>query len=267
MTLVTSLAAFGAVSTIATVGCYVQALAVGFELVHQTDGVNIWTFPPVSTLFKVNVPGLIYISPMVCFVFAYHYLLTETLSELEDPTYERMTMVNASTTGVLFGCYFPLAVAGYLNYSGKDIPANMLTDLNESSAAVLIARLVIAGLLFFTYSLFIIPLRRRLEAVLFGSLSTSMTEAQRVKVAGALALTVCAASIALPDLSLANTVAGGCIALVMFFFPGAMILHGQHGPYSGGAADRARVAVGFAFVAAGAIVAAVGLFGQAVFDY
>jgi solute carrier family 38 (sodium-coupled neutral amino acid transporter), member 7/8 len=267
VTLISSLAAFGAVSTVATAGCYIQVVAVVFELLWQADAADRWTFPPLGTLFSISVPGLIYVSPMVCFVYAYHYLLTETLDELEDPTYERMTQVNLYTVAVLYFCYLPLAIAGYLNYSGVDIPSNMLTKLNENSAAVIIARLVIALLLFGTYSLFIIPLRRKLEVIAFGSLTTGMTDLRRVQVAGALAATVAFVSIALPDLSLANTLAGGCIALVMFFFPGMMMLHGQFGKYAQGPKNNTLVGVGAAFAGAGALVAFVGLFGQMIFNY
>jgi Transmembrane amino acid transporter protein len=90
-------------------------------------------------------------------------LLTETLCELKEPTVARMRLVNATTNGVLLGCYLPVSVAGYLIYSGQDVPSNMLSNLRASSLAVQVARLVIGGLLFFTYALFIIPLRRRVE--------------------------------------------------------------------------------------------------------
>jgi amino acid permease len=256
-TLLSSLAALGAVSSVAAAGCYVQALALVFELFHRTGAADTWTVPKMSTLLAVNVSGLVSVSPMVCFVFAYHYLLTETLDELENPTRERMTMVNSSAVCVLVGCYFPLAIAGYLNYSGANVPPNLLTNLVEASAAVVLARLVIAGLLFGTYPLFIIPLRRRVESAAFGRPSTAMTDPARLQVAGGLAAVVACASIALPDLSLANTLAGGCIATVMFFFPGLMMMAQD---------DMTRRAVGAAVATVGAIVAFVGLFGQVIFD-
>jgi hypothetical protein len=58
-----------AVSTVATIGCYVQACAVVAELFAKTRGVEAWKAPALSTLLKVDVVGLVYVSPMVCFVF------------------------------------------------------------------------------------------------------------------------------------------------------------------------------------------------------
>lgn len=263
MTLISSLSAFGPVSAIASAGCYVEAVAVVLELFYKTGSDDIWAVPSLSVLLNINWSGLVYVSPMICFVYAYHYVLTETLCELKNPTYWRMTLVNMTSIVTLFGCYVPLSISGYLNYSGVGIPPNMLTKLNENSAAVAIARVVIAGLLFFTYPLFIIPLRRRIEKQFFGSLSTSIVSLRRAKVAGCLAVVVCAVAMFLPDLSLANTLAGGCIATVMLIFPGALDLQGAY-------RERARypiqLALGTVFLISGVVVLFVGLFGSLLLE-
>jgi hypothetical protein len=183
-------------------------------------------------------------------------------------------MVNLLTVVTLLGCYLPLAGAGYLLYSGADIPSNMLTKLSESSLAVLMARLVMGCLLFGTYSLFIIPLRRKLEIRLYSRLTTEMYDARRLLVAVVLMLLVLVTSIELRDLGLANALAGGCLGLVMLSFPGAMILHGERKPNATVAvtgADDARasrrVVLGYGFLGAGVGIAFVGLFGATLLGY
>lgn len=270
LTLVGSLAAFGAVSGVAVAGCYVQAAAIAYELLLKTDEGDVWSVPATSELLRVDFAGLVYVSPMLAFVYAYHYVLTETLDELSDPTPARITTVNALTVAVLYACYLPLAIAGYLNYSGVGVPSNMLTKLNENSAAVVIARAVIASLLAGTYALFIIPLRRSLESAVFGARTASFVDPRRFAIAAALAVTVAAAALALPDLSVANTIAGGAIALVIFFFPGLLVLHGQFGKAAGGGVggrSGAKIALGGLLVVAGAGICFVGLFGGMIFNF
>jgi Transmembrane amino acid transporter protein len=183
-------------------------------------------------------------------------------------------MVNLLTVATLFGCYFPLAVAGYLLYSGSDIPSNMLTKLSETSMAVMTARLVMGCLLFGTYSLFIIPLRRKLELRLYNRLTTELFDVRRLLMAVVLMILVLVVSIGLRDLGLANALAGGCLALVMLSFPGAMILHGERGPnatvavtVSDATVASRRVALGYGFLSAGAVIAFVGFFGAALLGY
>lgn len=265
VTLVSSLSAFGPVSIVAVFGCYIQTMAVVVELFFKSDASDVWTVPSVSALFHVSVTGLVFVSPMVSFVYAYHYVLTDTLCELKNPTYARMTMVNLATVAILCICYIPLSVAGYLNYSGINIPSNMLTKMRENSITVAIARVVMASLLFFTYPLFIIPLRRRIELRLQGCYSSSVLSKSRIQVAGALAVIVCATSILLPDLSLANTLAGGCIACVMLILPGALMVQAERKSSCRNSAYSA--AFGALFVAIGIIVTLVGFFGSFIFRF
>jgi Transmembrane amino acid transporter protein len=185
-----------------------------------------------------------------------------------------MSMVNLMTVVTLLGCYLPLGVAGYVLYSGSHIPSNMLTKLSETSLAVLIARIVMGCLLFGTYSLFIIPLRRKLEMKLYSRLSVETTDSRRLSVAAVLMLAVLGSSIELRDLGLANAIAGGCLGLVILSFPGAMILHGERGPgasvaLTAGDANRRskRVILGYGFIGCGIVIAFFGLFGAALLGY
>ncbi len=177
-----------------------------------------------------------------------------------------MAMVNFSAVCVLIGCYLPFAISGYLGMSGVNIQDNILKGLPANSPVVGIARWSIGLLLFITYSLFVIPLRRKLEDVFFGEQSASMYDPRRLIVAAGLMFSIGIVSIALPSLGLANSVAGGCIALVMFYFPGALMWRMQMDMPRG---DRDRFQLGFGgfFMAAGVLVCLMGLFGDKIFDF
>lgn len=262
VTLVGSLAAFGPASAIATAGCYLQALALVMQLFVDQS----WEIPESKVWTSVDMGGLLYSMPMICFVYAFHYVLTETLCELQNPTRMRMALVNVSTVGIMLGCYLPVAIAGYLAYSGKDITSNVLAGLAPGSPTAFIAKWSIGALLLITYSLFIIPLRRKFETMFFGGLTQEMYDPRRIIIASALNVFVAIVAISLPDLGLANTLAGGCIALIMFFFPGRLMVKYQlELPVD--QRDPLRLAVGGTFVFFGALICLIGLFGNMVFSY
>lgn len=263
VTLIGTLAAFGPASAIAAAGCYLQALALVAQLFV---GDAEWNVPEKKVWTAVDMRGLLYSLPMICFVYAFHYVLTETLVELENPTRLRMALVNLSTVGITLGCYIPVAVSGYLVYSGEGIGTNVLTGLPNGSPTAFIAKWSIGGLLLITYSLFIIPLRQKLEKLIFGELTTEMTDPRRVAIAGGLNVFVAIVSVSLPDLGLANTLAGGCIALIMFFFPGRLMMHYQLDlPFE--QRDPLRIGIGMMFVFFGALICFVGMFGNLIFDF
>eukprot|EP00178_Gracilaria_changii_P012367 TRINITY_DN34_c0_g1_i2.p1 TRINITY_DN34_c0_g1~~TRINITY_DN34_c0_g1_i2.p1 ORF type:complete len:451 (+),score=66.60 TRINITY_DN34_c0_g1_i2:4331-5683(+) len=262
VTLIGNLAAFGPASAIAAAGCYLQAAALVMQLFTNKE----WETPPPETWESVNLGGLIYSLPMICFVYAFHYVLTETLCELRNSTRMRMALVNATTIGIQIGCYIPVALAGYLIYSGKGITTNVLEGLPSGSFAGFVATWSIGGLLLITYSLFIIPLRQKLEKKLFGSLTSSMRDVKRIGLAAVLNLFVALAAVSLPDLGLANTLAGGCIALIMFFFPGRLMVRFQS-EKDFEERDPLRLVIGGTFVFFGGLICLVGLFGNLIFKF
>lgn len=260
VTLVSSLASFGPASAAAVFGCYVQAAALLAELMTSD-----WTLPSASVLFAVHPAGLLRSLPQVCFVFAFHYVLTDTLAEVVRPTEKRLGLVALSAVGVLLACYVPVAVAGYLTLSGKNIAENLLLSLPNGSPVVSIARWSIALLLFCTYSLFLIPLRRTLEEVCFGRQTGAMLDPRRLAVAGGLMVSVGAVSVSLPSLGLANSVAGGCIAIVMFYFPGAL-MYRMEMDLPRGERSPVQIGAGVFFMLTGVVVCVMGLFGDLIFD-
>lgn len=262
VTLISNLAAFGPASALATAGCYLQA----FALVAQLGiGDSDWHVPQKSVWTTFNFMGLLPSLPMICFVYAFHYVLTETLVELKRPTRMRMALVNVWSVFILLGCYVPVSVAGYLLYSGKNIESNVLTKLSPESPTVLIAKWSIGALLLITYSLFLIPLRQKLEKLLFGELTERMLDRKRVVVAALLNTSVAIVSVVLPNLGLANSLAGGCIALIMFYFPGQlMVKHQINLPFR--QKNILHICVGCIFVFFGALICILGLFGGIIFD-
>lgn len=262
VTLVGNLAAFGPASAIAAGGCYLQAAALVLQLFTNGE----WESPDDSTWESVNLGGLVYSLPMICFVYAFHYVLTETLCELQNSTRMRMALVNATTIGIQIGCYIPVAIAGYLIYSGKGITTNVLEKLPAGSLAGFVATWSIGGLLLITYSLFIIPLRQKLEKKIFGSLTESIKDPKRLFLAATLNVFVAIAALLLPDLGLANTLAGGCIALIMFYFPGRLMVRFQSDlPFE--YRDPLRLVIGGIFVFFGVLICFVGLFGNLIFSF
>lgn len=224
-----------------------------------------WHFPPVSKWTTFHPVGFVSSLPMICFVYAFHYVLTDTISELKTPSAKRTTSVNAFAIVLLMGCYVPIAISGYLLESGKGISSNVLAGMGEGSVVVIIAKWTIAALLFVTYSLFIIPLRRKIEFLSFGRPSSSMLSLSRLVIAAGLNISVAIVSALLPGLGLANSVAGGCIALVMFFFPGRLIVRNQ---LDKPPASRQifETVVGTVLIVLGILVCFVGLFGALIFD-
>lgn len=268
MTLVGSLSSFGPASSFAVAGCYIFATSLLLQTFNSADH---WKAPPLSTWTSFSLSGLVFSLPMICFVYAFHYVQTDTLSELQNPTLARMRAVSLNTVAILFLCYIFVSMCGYLLQSGgvpnsAIISSNILNDLPQSSASVLLAKWSIGSLLLITYSLFIIPLRRKLEMLLFRSLGTSFISMKRIMVAAVINITVGIVSICLPNLGIANSLAGGCIALIMFVFPGCFIIKLQ---MEQRLSQRSvlQIAIGIAFVFFGSLIAFVGLFGSAIFEY
>lgn len=263
VTLIGSLAAFGSASTFAAVGCYVQAFALIFQL-RTADLEKTVGEPLPEKLFTFDFFGVLFSLPMVCFVFAFHYVLTDTLSEVNNPTEGRLAKVSLTTIAILLGCYIPVSVSGYLLVQGRCAKNNLLECLPPDSPAVLIANWSIGLLLFITYSLFIIPLRRKIEGMILEQPTKSMFHPVRLAVAGFLACTIGTVSIALTDLGLANTLAGACISLVMFFYPGYLMVQSEY-DLKMEERPRGNVVKGFFFMAVGATICLSGLFGHVVF--
>lgn len=200
---------------------------------------------------------------MISFVYAFHYLLTDTISELDTPTVKRTAAVNASTIFILFGCYLPVAISGYLLKSGAGISSNVLAGMADESVVVIIAKWVISALLFITYALFIIPLRRKFERIFFGNPSSPTFSPASLTVTACLSIFVAIVSASLPDLGFANTLAGGCIAVIMFIFPGMLMIRMQLDKPPA-RRKRLELITGAVFTVLGALVCFVGLFGALI---
>lgn len=219
LTLISNLSVFGPSSALACIGCYILAFALVVETI--TSFLNHKISFHVGPLFAVKPMGILLSLPLVSFTYAYHYVLTDVVCELRAPSMVRLVKTVNATTALLYGCYFFVAISGFLLMNGSEVPDDILAGLGSTSLAVLISRWSIALLLFATYSLFIIPLRRRLEELWYGSMTRSVGR-DRLQVALIIAASVGGISAVLPSLGLANAVAGGCIALVMFLFPGLL---------------------------------------------
>lgn len=262
LTLISNLSAFGPASAIAIAGCYLQALALMAQLLASSSD---WHVPSEFVWTTVDIMGLLPSLPMICFVYAFHYVLTETLTELQRPTRMRMALVNVSAVAIMLGCYIPVSVAGYLLYSGEGIESNVLTKLPPGSPTVFIAKWSIGALLLMTYPLLIIPLRQKIEKRVLGELTERVTDQRRIAAAGVLNGSVAVVSVVLPNLGLANSLAGGCIALIMFYYPGQMMVRYQRElPFE--QKNLLRVGVGWIFVCFGALISFIGLFGGMIFD-
>lgn len=264
VTLISNLAVFGPASAFATAGCYLLAAALLLQLGTSRES---WSFPTDTVWTNVNFGGLIYSMPMICFVYAFHYVLTDTLLEVENPSPHRLALVSFSTVVVLIGCYLPVSISGYLLLSGESIPSNVLSGLPPGAPIVFLAKLSIGLLLFVTYSLFIIPLRRRLEEIIFNTQTRLFVDPRRLLIAAVLAGLIGITSIALPDLGLANSLAGGCIALVMFYFPGRLMIRGRQMDLPLIERDRSNVLFGAFFVFMGVLICVMGLFGNLIFSF
>lgn len=261
VTLISNLAVFGPASMFAVAGCYIQAGALILQYLTDDSEAAVEV---ADKWVKVDFAGLLYSLPMVCFVYAFHYVLTDTLSEVHNPTPIRMSQVSLSTIGILIGCYLPVAISGYLSTTGKCANSNLLNCLPNGSPIVSIANWSIGLLLFITYSLFIIPLRRKLEEVVFGEQSTMMFAPKRLIVAAGLMAVIGTISIALENLGLANTLAGGCIALVMFYFPGALMWKMEMDiPVF--ERNRTQLIFGATFMTTGLLICVMGFFGNILF--
>lgn len=259
ITLVGTLASFGPASFLATLGCYILSLSLTIQLF--TSPSSSWTFPTLETWSSVSTLHMIYSFPIICFVYAFHYVLTDTISELDRPTSRHLSTVNGIAVVILFICYVPMSVAGYLLQRDIGISSNILNDISPTSTTAKIAKWSIGSLLLITYSLFIIPLRRKLETLFFRRLSVGIGSGIRLYVAALINFFVMTVSILLPNLGLANTLAGGCIALIMFFVPGCLLIRVQL-DYSVQDRSWPQFVVGVAFVLLGTAICIVGLFGS-----
>lgn len=261
VTLISSLAVFGPVSMFAATGCYIQAIALVIQYMTSDTGATVTS----AKLTNFDFQGLLFCLPMVCFVYAFHYVLTDTLSEVSNPTPERMSKISFTTIAILILCYLPVAISGYLSTTGVCGSSNLLNCFGQGSLTITIANWSIGLLLFLTYSLFIIPLRRKLENVFYGEQTTSMFAPKRLVIAAGLMTTIAIISITLKDLGLANTLAGGCIALVMFYFPGALMWRMEMDvPVD--QRDRKNLIFGGIFMFIGLLVCSMGFFGSILFS-
>ncbi|KAK1868009.1 hypothetical protein I4F81_010506 [Pyropia yezoensis] len=192
---------------------------------------------------------------------------------LASPTRQRLHAVVRWSVVTLTSCYVPFGLAGLLLYAtpgpegaltahGTGVPLNVLAGVGDGSPVVTVARVAIAALLVLTYPLLVIPLRRRVEAGVWGAVQPA--GGRRVAVVAALSVGVGAVSGGLRDLGAANDVAGGAIAVIMFVVPGglsAMRGWSELREGEGKTAAWTRMAVGGGAILLGLVTAAVGLGG------
>lgn len=177
--------------------------------------------PSADLIFSFKPTGILFSLPMIAFTYAYHYVLTDTFMEMKDPTIQRLKATTLSTTVTLSACYILVAISGYCLYGGKNVPSDVLSGFGQGSIVIIIALWSIGLLLFSTYALLVIPLRKRFEVMLYGE-QTTHWNLQRVSIAFGVGFFVVLSAILLKDLSLANAVAGGYVILRLyppFFFP------------------------------------------------
>lgn len=279
--LVGDLATFGPTSAIAVGGCYVLAAALVVQLVSVLavgEG-GVVGDPTVASVavalasFRPSPVGVVATLPLVAFPYAFHYVLTDSLGELASPTRQRLHAVVRWSVVTLTSCYVPFGLAGLLLYAtpgpegaltahGTGVPLNVLAGVGDGSPVVTVARAAIAALLVLTYPLLVIPLRRRVEAGVWGAVQPA--GGRRVAVVAALSVGVGAVSGGLRDLGAANDVAGGAIAVIMFVVPGGLsAMRGWSELREGGGKTAAwtRMAMGGGAILLGLVTAAVGLGG------
>ncbi|OSX79750.1 hypothetical protein BU14_0071s0005 [Porphyra umbilicalis] len=282
------LGAFGPTSAMAVGGCYLLSAAL---VVHLLGGLlggggaaaagapTLGSVAAALTSLRFSPAGVVATLPLMVFPYAFHYVLTDTLGELGTPTKGRLRAVIGGSVGTLTACYLPFGVAGALLYAAPGpvgtadggasaataaaaVPLNVLAGVGDGSLVVTVARAAIAALLALTYPLLLIPLRRRVETGLWGA--PQPWGRRRAAAAAALSAAVGAAAAGLADLGAANDVAGGAIALIMFFIPGALsVAAGLDALWGGGGGGGAwpRIAAGVASAALGLLAALVGLSG------
>ncbi|KAA8496856.1 putative sodium-coupled neutral amino acid transporter 8 [Porphyridium purpureum] len=259
LTLVPDMAVFGPASLVACLGCYGLAMGLSFVLATTppVHGAKAW-----STVFlKFDVMAAFQQLPLVTFLYAFHYILTDTLGELANPSASRMSKMIGGTILVQFLCYVVVGVSGLLLVLtlGKSTPDNVLLALGNDSIVVVFARWVLGFLLFATYSLFILPLRNRIELIYWKQVQPGLTVA-RLQICALLAGLIGVSAITLQNLSLANDVAGGCIAVIMLLFPGMLTVKDTFETPSMPLARRvSQLVVGFCMAALGVLVFAIGI--------
>lgn len=260
-TLVTNLSTFAPFSFLATFGCYLQAAALLLQLFLD----KTWTLPPASEWLRQHPKGLLQAFPLISFVYAFHHVLTDNLTEFHNPTPRRITYLNLFTILTTILCYIPVSIAGFLLHSGRNLSTNLLTGLSPTSVTVLVANISIASLLLLTYPLFLIPLRRKFHYMLHDMFPSICSNLLNVVIATTLNVFVAVFAISLRNLGLANALAGGCIALIMFYFPGRLLLRMQidTAPEQ---RDYFRIVIAVVFIALGVVICISGLFGQLLFS-
>eukprot|EP00172_Hildenbrandia_rubra_P003391 Plantae.Rhodophyta-Hildenbrandia_rubra.ctg53962.p1 GENE.Plantae.Rhodophyta-Hildenbrandia_rubra.ctg53962~~Plantae.Rhodophyta-Hildenbrandia_rubra.ctg53962.p1 ORF type:complete len:429 (-),score=18.48 Plantae.Rhodophyta-Hildenbrandia_rubra.ctg53962:355-1641(-) len=271
-TLVSDLSVFGPASALVCIGCYILCGAMIFETfelfsVSLSPSLSTRSILSFSNLTSFHPRGFLYSLSITAFVFAYHFIYTDTIHELKDPTPDRAWKLNKLTFAILLGCYIPFSISGYLAGSiHGHIGTNVLKNLGRGSLTVFIARLSITALLIITYPLLVIPLRRRGENLLNRYQWRSSIWQRRYMVNGFLAFSIGLISILLTDLGDANAVAGGCIVTVMYFFPGLFLLKlNQNGQERDVKKMVFNITLGSALVLVSVTTSILGVFGQALF--
>ena len=184
-----------------------------------------------SVVFGLNIGTWIAKAwPYQTFVYAFHYVIPNILSQLEAPSPARVTVTFRSTILNLVCPYLIFSLAGwFLCHGGLNWPLdpNFLIGASKGDWVVAATTWVITLTLLFTYQLFLIPLRKKVEGRFHCVDSPHVSDGvpiARVVASLSWQLIVFLISILLKDLGAANAVAGGCIGLVMFTFPGALMI-------------------------------------------
>ena len=265
-TLISDLSIFGKASAFACAGCYLLAMTMLFQVVSILTGEDNYLSSSSGSLSQFHFRGVLYSLSITAFVYAFHFIYADTIHELKDPTPRRVRKLNLTTFAILACCYVPFTVLGYIAAGTKGhIDANVLTSFGEQSIPAKIARISITLLLLVTYPLLIIPLRRRGEKLLHLIEWVDNDAADPIVMSGIVAALVGIVASFLTDLGDANAIAGGCLSLVMYLFPGLFLISLERRKESQQDRSLWKILLGSVLVIVSVLASVLGLFGQALF--
>ena len=260
--LVSNLSVFGYASGIACIGCYIQAFVLVVKFFTTSDKLHLPG--SLGSLSAFSLEGFLLSLPLASFVFAYHYIYLDIIEELEQNTQSNTWRINRLTLLILWSCYLPFTICSYALVKHTTLGPNVLTSL-DGSWTVFVARFSLVALLILTFPLLAIPLRKRVEKVLVPYLSNLSTFQQGICSSAVLNTVIFATALTFTDLGVANTIAGGCLAIIMFIFPGLFLVVSEEAKSSEQGNTTKNRIFGWFLIAFGVITAFMGLFGSYLF--
>uniref|UniRef100_A0A7S1XFA0 Amino acid transporter transmembrane domain-containing protein n=1 Tax=Compsopogon caeruleus TaxID=31354 RepID=A0A7S1XFA0_9RHOD len=221
LTLIANVSWFGLSSIVVCVCCFIALCAMVARMC-----VSFWLGQlrfNVENLLAVHPAGIFLALPLVSFNFAYHFILTDVLCQLNRPSMIRISTALSLTTVTLLALYIPSALTGFVLFGGDNVPASVL-DWPQNHTDTLAMTLWPTVLLWIaSYPLLTVPLRRSIERLYF-SVETEAISLRRVTAAVVLSVFAFVMVLVQTDLTLINAVSSGSMALLVYFFPGLLSL-------------------------------------------